>query len=160
MPVDRLAYSRPVTALSNPRLQPLRVFPVSFAAPRIVVAVGCRRSRRRPALRRPPDPPGVEEDRLGAVEAPEIVRAGAAEVAEDVRPLDEERALLLEERLERGQVDDRRIDFDLAEVGIDRAVERQVAADPVLEVDAGPAKPRAPSLNGSPALAARRTRRG
>ena len=36
-------------------------------------------------------------------------------------------ALLLEEPLERGEVDDRRVDFHLAEVRVDRAADRQVA---------------------------------
>jgi hypothetical protein len=40
-PVTALDHSLPVTASSMPRLQPFRVFPVSFAAPRIVVALGC-----------------------------------------------------------------------------------------------------------------------
>ena len=39
--------------------------------------------------------------RLRVVEAPVVVRAAAAEVAEDLRAFEEERALLLEERLER-----------------------------------------------------------
>ena len=34
------AYSRAVTVFSRPTVQPLDVFPVIFAAPRIVVAVG------------------------------------------------------------------------------------------------------------------------
>ena len=39
--VTAFAHSRPVTASSIPRLQPRFVFPVSFAAPRMVVEVGC-----------------------------------------------------------------------------------------------------------------------
>ena len=64
-------------------------------------------------------------------------RAAAAELPEDLRPLDEERALLLVEGLEGREVDDGRIHFDLPEVGIDGGVERQAAAHAPLEVQAG-----------------------
>jgi hypothetical protein len=72
----------------------------------------------RVALRRPPDAPRVEDERLRAVEAPEAVRPAPPEVAEDARALDEERPLLLEEGLERRQVHHGGIDLDLPEVGL------------------------------------------
>src|SRR5690606_7908573 len=61
----------------------------------------------------------------------------AAAKAEDVTPLDEERALLLEERLVYPEVDDCRIDFDLAEIRVDRRVERHVARHAVTRVETG-----------------------
>ena len=51
--------------------------------------------------------------------------------------LDEERALLFEERLVRREVDHRRIRFDLSEVGIDRGVEREVGREANLCVEPG-----------------------
>ncbi len=78
------------------------------------------------ALRRAADAPAVEEQRLGPVEAPVVVRALVAE-AEDARVLDEERALLLEERLDVREVHHRRVHLDLAEVGVRGGVERQLA---------------------------------
>src|SRR6185503_2333642 len=51
-------------------------------------------------------------------------------------PLEKEGAPLLEEGLERGEVELRRIRFDLAEVGIDRAVEGEVRGQSVLEIRA------------------------
>ncbi len=50
--------------------------------------------------------------------------------------VEEERPPLGEEGLDVAQVDDRRIDFDLAEIGVDCAVERQVAGHAPLQVDA------------------------
>src|SRR5690606_19775107 len=60
---------------------------------------------------------------------------GATAEVEDVAALDEERALLVELRLERREVDDRGVDLDLAEVRIERRVQRQVRREPVLEVE-------------------------
>ena len=73
------------------------------------------------ALRRPADPPRVEQAGARAVVAveTEVERAGA---------FDEERPPLGEERFERGEVDDRRIRFDLAEVRVDGAGEREARA--------------------------------
>ena len=98
--------------------------PVSFAAPRIVVSdrgvdeVGVDRS-----LRRAADAPRVEKARRE--EEVEVARRGRVAEAEDVQPFGEERPLLRIERLELAEVDDGRIDLDLAEVGIDRAGERE-----------------------------------
>ena len=55
---------------------------------------------------------------------------------EDRRPLGEERTLLGEERFELREIEHRRIDFHLAEVGIDRAGEPQRRRHRVLHVDA------------------------
>src|SRR5690606_20324966 len=60
---------------------------------------------------------------------------GAAAEVEDVAALDEERALLVELRLERREVDDRGVDLDLAEVRVERRVQRHVRREPVLEVE-------------------------
>ena len=49
--------------------------------------------------------------------------------------LDEERPPLLEERLERVEVDDRGIGFDLTEVGIHRRGQREARAQRVLQVE-------------------------
>ena len=49
---------------------------------------------------------------------------------EEAVPFDEERPLLRKEGLEGAEVEDRRIGLDLAEVGIDRAGERQVRTPP------------------------------
>ena len=74
-------------------------------------------------LRRTPDTSRVENAQARdvaaevATEAAEIERAGAG---------DEERPLLREERLERREIHNRRIGFDLTEVGINRRVEREV----------------------------------
>ena len=59
---------------------------------------------------------------------------------EDARSFDEEGAALGEELLERREVHERRVDIHLAEVRIDRAVEREVRGDPVLQVEPGPAE--------------------
>ena len=62
-----------------------------------------------------------------AIEELPAARVPPAEV-EDLAALEEERALLLKERLVHAEVHDGRVDFDLAEVGIDRRVEREVAS--------------------------------
>src|SRR5690606_32217284 len=81
-----------------------------------------RRCRRE--LRLPPDAACVEE------------RAGiAAAEAEDVTALDEERTLLLEERLIHAEVDHGGIDLDLAEVRVDRRIERHIARHAVAGVE-------------------------
>jgi hypothetical protein len=60
---------------------------------------------------------------------------------EEPAPLDEERALLVIERLERRQVEHGRIRFDLAEVGLHGRVEREVGGDAVPEVRPHVAEP-------------------
>ena len=54
---------------------------------------------------------------------------------EDSLAFQEERALLLVERLVRRQVDDRRVRLDLAEVWIDRRVHREVRREADLRVE-------------------------
>src|SRR5262249_3079868 len=55
--------------------------------------------------------------------------------AEQAIALDEEGAPLLEESLERRQVQHGRIGLDLPEIGIDGAVEGQIRGDAILEVE-------------------------
>ena len=62
--------------------------------------------------------------------------AGAQIERQDRAALEEERALLLVEGLVRGQVHHRRVGLDLAEVGVDRGVEREVAGQAELGVEA------------------------
>src|SRR6185503_21218485 len=90
---------------------------------------------RRRALRRPPDAAAVEERERRDVAAEETVEPAEAE---GTASLDEEGPPLREEGLERRQVDDRRIHFDLAEVGVDGRVEREVGRQQVLEIGTGP----------------------
>ncbi len=75
------------------------------------------------SLRRPADAARIEQAGAVAVVAVhvEAERAGA---------LDEERPPLREEGLERIEVDDRRIGFDLAEVGVRRGRQREARASP------------------------------
>ena len=88
------------------------------------------------ALRRPADAAAVEEDRIGPAVGLVGVGAAPAEIVEDARALDEERPLLLVIGLLVADVDDRRIDLDLAEIGIDGQVQGQVALQSGLEVEA------------------------
>ena len=67
---------------------------------------------------------------------------------ERARPFDEERPPLREERLERVEVDDRRIGFDLAEVGIRRGREREAGRQRVLQVEPDRAARIGRSLSG------------
>src|SRR5688572_2806146 len=60
-----------------------------------------------------------------AIPALELIRA---------RAFDEEGTLLVEERLERAQIDDGGIGFDLSEIRVDGGVERQRRSDGVLEI--------------------------
>ena len=111
-----VACSSAVTALSAPTENaPTR--PVSFAAPMMVAAAGAAEYSSsvelRRALRRAADAARVEQPGAGAVVAVDRKLEGA-------RSLDEERPPLLEERLEGVEVDDRRIGFDLTEIGIGR----------------------------------------
>src|SRR5205085_11152408 len=81
-------------------------------------------------LGRAPDAPAVNQPFSGAA----VVDRGTVHVeAKDPRALDEERPLLPEKRLERREVEHRRIGLDLAEVRIDRGVEREVRGDAVLQ---------------------------
>ncbi|TMQ05500.1 MAG: methyltransferase domain-containing protein [Deltaproteobacteria bacterium] len=67
---------------------------------------------------------------------PAAVEVGAAGVAEQRGVLDEERPLLGQPDLERRQVDDRRIDVDLAEVRVDRRRDGEPGQRPELRIDA------------------------
>src|SRR6266571_8564110 len=82
---------------------------------------------------RPPDAAAIEELGLSPVEAPVVAPAAVPEI-EDRRPFDEERPLLGEERLDVTQIHDGGVHLDLPEVGVDRPAEREVAADPDLEI--------------------------
>ena len=99
-----------------------------------------RRRRRRARVpvviqqrRAPSDAARVEEPLVGAAVDDDV--AVQLELVEP-RPLDEERAALVQERLERGEVHDRRIGLDRTKVRIDRRVERKVGAKAHLEVRA------------------------
>ena len=92
-------------------------------AGRVAVVVG--------ELRAAADAARVEQPRAAAVD----VAAVGVEL-EDPRALEEERPALAVEGLERGQIELRRIGFHLAEVGVDRRVERQVRREPDLEIGA------------------------
>ena len=133
-PVTKRACSAAVSASSTPIDQPPGSLPVSLAAPRIVVSdgdvdeVGVGRS-----LRRAADAARVEKARRE--EEVEVARRGRVAEAEDVQPFGEERPLLRIERLELAEVDDGRIDFDLAEVGIDRAGQREARRQRVLQIE-------------------------
>ena len=90
---------------------------------RVAVVVG--------ELRRAPDPAGVEQALAGvAVHHHDAVHPER----EQPLALDEEGSPLLEEGLERAEVELRRVGLDLAEVGVHRRVEQEVGGDPVLEV--------------------------
>jgi hypothetical protein len=96
---------------------------MSFAAPAIVVVAG-----------------SVALDAAhGAVgrgaDAPRVVVA-RPRALQELRPFEEERALLREEHLVRGQVDDRRVGLDLPEVGVEGGLERQRGREVELEVAA------------------------
>ena len=84
-------------------------------------------------LRRTADAARVEGAEPGEVAAEVAARAAEGERG---APSDEERALLVEVRLESGEIQRRRIDLDLTEVGIERRVEREIRRDAVLEVAA------------------------
>ena len=60
---------------------------------------------------------------------------GAVAILEHLRAFGEERPLLRKERLELAEVHHRRIDFDLPEIGIDRAGQREVRRQAVLEIE-------------------------
>src|SRR4030043_225644 len=77
------------------------------------------------------DPARIKQVVLG-----EIAVAPHQVEAENIPALDEEGPLFLVIGLESGQVDDRRVGLDLAEVGVDREVEGQVARDAELAVQA------------------------
>ena len=80
-----------------------------------------------------PDAPGVEEPRR----IPELHESSrAAAESEDVRALDEERPVFGEELLERREVDERGVELDLPEIGIERGVEGEVRRHAVLQVHA------------------------
>ena len=85
-------------------------------------------------LGRPSDAAAVEEIGVLPADGPGDVRPAGPEI-EDAGPLDEKGPLLLVVSFLVGDVDDGRIDLDLAEVGIDREVEGQVAAEAAEEVE-------------------------
>src|SRR3989475_4736742 len=79
------------------------------------------------------------------VGAEEAVERAESEIA---RPLDEKGTTLVEERLERSQVHDRGIHLDLAEVGIDRGVEREIGREQEPRVPTDAAVPPVRLLEG------------
>src|SRR5262249_46461294 len=81
------------------------------------------------------DATAVEEQRILPLVIPVVAGALTAEV-ERGGALDEERALLVEKRLDIGQVHDLGIHLDLAEIGIDRRVPSHAARDPYAQVAA------------------------
>ena len=88
------------------------------------------------SLRRAADPARVEELRLEIEEAPVVAGPAGGEVRKVVAALQEEGTLLLEERLVGGEVHDRRVHLDLAEVGVEGPDQRHVGTDSVLDVEA------------------------
>src|SRR5439155_13989008 len=91
-------------------------------------------------LWRPSDSARIKKVGLGAIEAEEIVRASGSEVSKNVSALEKERPLFGKECFEGAEVHDSGIDFDLAEVRIHRSIQSDVAADSILDVEAGSAK--------------------
>ena len=88
-------------------------------------------------LRISPDAAAVVERRLGPEEPPVLAGAAAAEIAEDLGALREERPPLLEEGLELREVDDGGVHLDLAEVRVERGIEGEAGRQAVLEIEAG-----------------------
>src|SRR6185503_4075694 len=82
-------------------------------------------------LRRTTDAPGIERAERRDITAEIAVESAEAEYAGTG---DEEGTFFRERRLEGREVHDRRISFDLAEVGIERGVESKVGAEVVLQV--------------------------
>ncbi len=75
-------------------------------------------------------PLGRAADATGVEDARETRRVVGIDLSEgeEARPLEEEGSLLVEECLVVGEVDDGGVDLDLAEIGIDRGIEREIAA--------------------------------
>src|SRR5207245_2042474 len=96
-----------------------------------------RAGRGRVAVRGPADAPRVEELRR-TPEAREAATVPAE--AENVGPLDEERPMFRQELLERREVHEGGVDLYLAEVRIERRIDREVRSDAVLHVEAGAAE--------------------
>ena len=99
-----------------------------------------RRRRRRARVtvltaqrRRAADAARVEQTLIGAAIDDDV--AVELELVQP-RPLDEEGALLGVEGLERREVEDGRVGFDLAEVGIHRRIERDVGCDAEFQIGA------------------------
>ena len=88
-----------------------------------------------PSLGAPADAPAVKEVRVLPAEHAVDVRPAPPEI-EDARAFDEEGPLLLVVGLFVADVDDGRVDLDLAEIRVDREIEGQVAAEAALEVEA------------------------
>ncbi len=113
--------------------QPLAVFPAIFAAPRIVAVEGMSASLvPTPSCGARPIRRGIQHARRRRART-----ADRAAKPETAGALDEERATFLETRLERRQIDDGRVDFDLAEIRIGRRRQREVRRDAVARVEAG-----------------------
>ena len=89
---------------------------------------------------RPSDPAGIEKARLIAIESPKIVGAALSKVPKDIGALQEERPFLGKECFKCAEIHDGRIDFHLAEIGIDCRIEREATADPVFDIEAGRAE--------------------
>ena len=87
------------------------------------VGVGARRERVARRLRRPADASRIEHSKARDVRAEIAVEPTETEIP---RALDEERAPFGEERFERREIHDGRIDLDLSEIRVDREVEREV----------------------------------
>ena len=133
------------------RARPRRC-PTSSPRPRCASGPAARPApprRQRGRCRLPADPPRVED---------------RPQRREDVQPLQEKGALLREEGLERRQVQDDRVGLDLAEVGVDRQVQRQLVRQVRQRVQARPSRPRTSRATarsarrppGAPACPARR----
>ena len=86
-------------------------------------------------LRLPADAAAVEEQRVLPTIVPIVAGALLAEL-EHRRPIHEEGTLLLEERLDVGQVDGVGIDLDLAEIGVEGRVEAHAASQPGMQIRA------------------------
>ena len=78
---------------------------------------------------------GIEQARVREIEA-HVVRCAAPAELEGVGAFDEEGPLLIEERLDVGEIHNRRIDLDLTEVGIHGGIESEVRTKTKLEVGA------------------------
>jgi len=72
---------------------------------------------------------------LRAIEEIEVAARRRIAKREDVQTLGEKRTLLRIERLEHAEIHDRGIDLDLAEIGIDRAGERERRRQRVLQIE-------------------------
>src|SRR5258707_264848 len=88
-------------------------------------------ARRRSGKGRPAAAPGRTAARSASSRVEQLQRR-----SEDVDALEEERPLLGKEELEGAEVEEHLIGLDLAEVGIEREVERERRRQPELEIGA------------------------